>query len=223
MAGTAGRPTGTAAVSLMDGIGKTSDRKVLLMRRDSVGSISWSGISLDSRYDVPEENTMILFDLEAVLAGGGDAEMMEDCALFLPRAAVSTVFEQVRPIQEELSRIESIVEPMHQLSQLARVFEPLREFEVQIEGLAKVLEPMQNLQSHLRRFTPLEGLDSELTKLSGAFGESLSQLAATLEPAARLGERLKQLAAQFKPAETLRDEFSALALRFEQSAKSLSQ
>jgi len=166
---------------------------------------------------------MILFDLETVLSGGGDAEIIEDSAAFLPVAAVSSVFEQVRPIQDQLSRIEFILEPIDQLCELAKAFEPLREFEVQIEGLAKVLEPMQHLQSHLRQFAPLEGLDNELTRLSGAFGESLSQLAATLEPAAKIGDRLRQLAAQFKPAETLRDEFSSLAARFQQSAKSLPQ
>jgi chaperonin cofactor prefoldin len=202
--------------------GKPSDRKILLMRRDSADSISWSGISLDSRHNPTEDNAMILFDLESMLSGGG-SEIVEDSGPFVPTAAVSTVFEQVRPIQESLAQVGSILEPMQQLSELTNLFEPLREFELQIKELAKVLEPMQNLQDRLRpvlqQFTPLKGLDQELNQLSAAFGESLSQLAAALEPAAKLPDQLTQLAAQFKPAETLLEEFSALAESFGRSSR----
>ena len=52
---------------------------------------------------------------------------------FQPSIAVSAVFEQVKPLQEQLAQIAFILEPMHQLSELANVFEPLREFELQIK------------------------------------------------------------------------------------------
>ncbi len=58
---------------------------------------------------------------------------------FQPTIAVATVFEQVRPLQDQLAQISSILEPMRQLSELANVFEPLRHFETQIRDLAKLL------------------------------------------------------------------------------------
>ena len=111
---------------------------------------------------------MILFDLDAILRGadsptGGRSEP------FQPHLAVSTVFEQVRPLQERLAQIAYVAGPMHQLAELAKVFEPLREFEMQIEKLAKVLEPMHNFRDRLRQvlkqFTPLQALEQELDQL----------------------------------------------------------
>ena len=79
---------------------------------------------------------------------------------FEPGLAVSTVFDKVRPLQEQLAQIAFILEPMQQLSELASVFEPLREFEARIKDLAKVLAPMHNFQHQLRQvlnqFSPLE-------------------------------------------------------------------
>src|SRR5271156_6478106 len=204
--------------------GRPSDRKILLMQRDSADSISWSGISLDSRHNPTEDNAMILFDLESMRSGGG-SEIVEDSGPFVPTAAVSTVFEQVRPLQERLAEVGSIREPMHQLSELTNLFERWREFELQVKELAKVLEPMQNLQDRLqpvlKQFTPLKGLDQELNQLSAAVGESLSQVPSALEPAAKLPDQLAQLASQFKLAETLLDEFSALAESFGRRSRCL--
>src|SRR5208282_2913889 len=119
--------------------------------------------------------------------------MSNQQVLFQPTLAVSTVFEQVRPLQERLAQIALILEPMQQLSELAKVFEPLREFEAKIKDLAKLLEPMHNFQNQLRQvlkqFEPLQALDQELDHLSVAFCESLGQLAAALEPAAALQDR----------------------------------
>jgi hypothetical protein len=121
---------------------------------------------------------------------------------FQPGVAVSAVFEEVKPLQEQLSRIALILEPMQQLSELANVFQPLREFESKIKDLAKLLDPMRNFQDQLRRvlqqFGPLQGLDHELDQLSMAFHEGLSQLAAALEPAASLQDRLAHLAGAFR-------------------------
>jgi regulator of replication initiation timing len=90
---------------------------------------------------------------------------------FQPGFAVSTVFEQVKPLEEQLDQIKFILEPMHQLSELAKVFEPLRDFEAQIKELAKVLEPMRDFQAQLRQvlkqFTPLQTLDQELRSAFG--------------------------------------------------------
>ena len=66
--------------------------------------------------------------------------MSEQQASFQPTLAVSTVFEKIWPLEDQLAQIAHILEPMHQLSQLANVFEPLREFEAQIKELAKVLD-----------------------------------------------------------------------------------
>lgn len=105
---------------------------------------------------------------------------------FQPGVAVSAVFEEVKPLQEQLTRIALILEPMQQLSELANVFQPLREFESKVKDLAKLLAPMRNFQDQLRgvlqQFGPLQALDNELDQLSMAFHESLSQLAAALEP-----------------------------------------
>src|SRR5271155_909044 len=129
---------------------------------------------------------------------------------FQPTIAVATVFEQVRPMQDQLAQISSILEPMRQLSELANVFEPLRNFEMQIRDLAKLLEPMRRFQDQLRQglqqFGPLQALDQELDQLSEAFRQSLSQLAGALEPAVALQDRLPHpgnpaLAAENPPQE----------------------
>ena len=101
--------------------------------------------------------------------------------------AVSSIFEQVRPLQEQLAGLTHILEPVQQLAQLARVFQPLKEFETQIQELAKVLEPMHNfrrqLRSVLQQFSPLQDLNTQLDQLAVAFGESLRKLTEALEPA----------------------------------------
>ena len=90
-----------------------------------------------------------------------------------------------------------------------------------------MLEPMHNFQDQLRQvlkqFAPLQDLDRELDQLSAAFGESLSQLVAALEPAATLQDRLAHLATAFEPAKTLREEFSTLAQSFERKPEGLPQ
>jgi DNA repair ATPase RecN len=157
----------------------------------------------------------------------GEITMSNKEAPFQPSLAVSTVFEQAKPLHEQLAQIAFILEPMNQLSGLANVFEPLREFEVKIAELAQVLEPMHNFQDQLRRvlkqFTPLQALDQELDQLSAAFAESLSQLAAALEPAAQLQDRLAHLAVAFEPAKSLSQEFSTLAQSFERRPEGLPQ
>src|SRR5271154_6807632 len=109
---------------------------------------------------------------------------------FEPGLAVSTVFDKVRPLQEQLAQIAFILEPMQQLSELASVFEPLREFEARIKDLAKVLAPMHNFQHQLRqvlnKFSPLEALDQELSQLCVSFRENLNQLATDLEAGEKL-------------------------------------
>src|SRR5208337_2915204 len=113
---------------------------------------------------------------------GGSNKMSNRQGSFQPGFAVATVFEQVKPLQVQLAQIAFILEPMHQLSELAKVFEPLRNFESQIRELAKVLEPMQNFQTQLRlaikQFAPLQTLNQELDQLSVSFAENLNQLAA---------------------------------------------
>jgi hypothetical protein len=198
-----------------------SDRKILLMRRDSACSIAWSGISLDSRYITTEDNTLVRFDLEAIMSGGG-SQMPEDARPFLFKAAASAVFERVRQLQEELALLAFAAEPVHELFELTNVFEPLGQFRVKLSELATVLEPMRNFQDQLRlvfrQFASLEGLDRKLNQLCAAFSQSLSQLAAALEPAAALQDRLVDLAVTLGPSKTLRQEFSALAESFQRKA-----
>ena len=114
------------------------------------------------------------------------------------RLAVAAVFEQVKPLQDQLAQIASILEPIGQLSELGNVFEPLRQFGTQIKGLAKLLEPMRSFQDQLRQvlnqFGPLQALDQELDQLSEGFCQSLSSLATALEPAVTLQDRLAHLA-----------------------------
>ncbi len=106
---------------------------------------------------------------------------------FHPTLAVEAVFEQVKPLQDQLAQIASILGPIGQLSELGSVFEPLRQFGAEIRDLAKLLEPMRSFQDQLRQvlnqFGPLQALDQELDQLSEGFCQSLSQLAAALEPA----------------------------------------
>src|SRR6202795_5394331 len=115
---------------------------------------------------------------------------------FEPGLAVSTVFDQIGPLQEQLAQIAVVLEPIQQLSELASVFEPLREFEGRIRDLAKVVAPMHNfqhqLQQVLKQFSPLETLDQELSQLCSSFRESLGQLATALEPAAALQDRSEE-------------------------------
>jgi hypothetical protein len=70
---------------------------------------------------------------------------------FHPTLAVEAVFEQVKPLQDQLAQIASILEPIGQLSELGNVFEPLRQFGTQIKELAKLLEPMRSFQDQLRQ------------------------------------------------------------------------
>ena len=87
---------------------------------------------------------------------------------FEPGLAISTVFDQIGPLQEQLAQIAVILEPIQQLSELASVFEPLREFEGRVRDLAKVLAPMHDfqhqLQQVLKQFSSLEMLDQELSQ-----------------------------------------------------------
>jgi hypothetical protein len=89
---------------------------------------------------------------------------------------------------------------------------------MRVIDLARVLEPMHIFQHQLRQvlnqFSPLNTLDEELKQLCASFGEHLSELAASLEPAVMLQERLAQLAIAFEPAKILREEFSGLANSF---------
>ena len=101
---------------------------------------------------------MILFDIKADLYGPPSNGC--DDSRFQARLAVATVFDQIEPLQAQLTRIASFREPMQRLCDLAKVFEPFREFELRVVDLARVLEPMQIFQDQLRQvmnqFAPLE-------------------------------------------------------------------
>jgi hypothetical protein len=159
---------------------------------------------------------MILFDIKADLYGPPSNGCDE--SRFQARRAVATVFDQIEPLQAQLIRIASFREPMQRLCDLAKVFEPFREFELRVIDLARVLEPMRIFQDQLRQvmihFAPLEHLDQELKQFRASFGEHLSELAVSLEPAVTLQDRLAQLASAFEPAKILREEFSGLADSF---------
>ncbi len=159
---------------------------------------------------------MILFDIKADLYGP-PSNGHED-SRFQARLAVTTVFDQIEPLQAQLTRIASFREPMQRLCDLAKVFEPFREFEMRVVDLARVLEPMHIFQDQLRQvlneFAPLGALDQELKQLCASFGEHLSELAASLGPAVMLQDRIAHLARAFEPARILRDEFSGLANSF---------
>ena len=162
---------------------------------------------------------MVGRELEAA-PRGADSPMGEHCKPpFQPDRAVSAVFEQVKPLQEQVAKIAYILEPMRRLSELASLFESLRELEVKVRDLAQVLEPMHTSQNQpvRQQFTRPRPLDEQLDQLSLAFGESLSQLATALEPASMLQRRFADLATAFGPAKTLRQEFSALAQSFDRS------
>jgi hypothetical protein len=164
---------------------------------------------------------MILFDLKADL-DGAPSNGAEDSKPSKPRLSVRAVFEQVEPLQPQLARIASFHEPIQRLCDLANVLGPLREFELQVRDLSKVLEPMHNFQDRIRQMlkqcAPLEALDQELKQFCAAFGEGLSELAASLGPAVTLQDRLTRLAAEFEPAKLLREEFSTLAQSFAPSS-----
>ena len=135
---------------------------------------------------------MILFDIKADLYGP-PSNGRED-SRFQARLVVTAVFDQIEPLQAQLSRIASFREPMQRLCDLAKVFEPFREFEMRVIALANVLEPMHIFQHQLRQvlnqFASLETLDEELKQLCASFGEHLSELAASLEPAVSLQDQL---------------------------------
>ncbi|MFZ1888683.1 MAG: hypothetical protein WAU33_11670 [Candidatus Binataceae bacterium] len=156
-----------------------------------------------------------------------DNNMSDQQGSFESTVAVSSIFERVKPLQDQLAGLTHILEPMQQLAQLATVFKPLKEFEAQITELAKVLEPMHNFRSQLRtvlqQFTPLRDLNAQLDQLAIAFGESLRQLTEALEPAATLQDRLADLVNAFEPAKILHQEFSALAETFDGKSRSLAQ
>jgi hypothetical protein len=160
---------------------------------------------------------MILFDIEADLYGPPSKER-EDSNAFQARLAVSAVFDQVEPLQEQLARIASFREPMQRLGELANVFDELREFEMQVTDLARVLEPMHNFQDGLRpvpsQFPPLEALDHKLKRLCSSFGAHLSELTDALGPAVTLQDQLAYLASALEPAKVLREEFLGLAEGF---------
>ncbi len=159
---------------------------------------------------------MILFDIKADLYGP-PSNGHED-SRFQARLAVATVFDQIEPLQAQLTRIASFREPMQRLCDLAKVFEPFREFELRVVDLARVLEPMHIFQDQLRQvldeFAQLGALDQELKQLCASFGEHLSELAVSLGPAVTLQDRLAHLARAFEPAKILREEFSGLANSF---------
>jgi len=160
---------------------------------------------------------MILFDIKADLYGPPSNER-EDSSAFRARLAVSAVFDQVEPLQAQLTRIASFREPMQRLGALANVFDELRKFAMQVSDLARVLESMHNFQDKIRpvpnQFAPLGALDEKLKRLCASFAEHLSELADALGPAVTLQDQLAYLASAFQPARILREEFSELAQSF---------
>ena len=144
-----------------------------------------------------------------------DPSMGQCSKTFRPKRAVATVFEQVKPMQEQLAQIERVLEPMYQISELATVFESLQQFETMVKDLARVLEPMHIFQNRFRQVrqqsTPPPALSEQLDKLS----MSLCQLARALEASSTLQGRIARLATTFAQAEALRRDFSALADSFE--------
>jgi hypothetical protein len=156
-------------------------------------------------------------------ASGADPSIGTRFPQFRPKRAVSAVFEQVKPFQQQLAQIEHVLEPMHHLSELANVFESLREFETLVKDLALVLEPMHIFQNRFRQVpqlpTPPPVLSMQLDKLSS----SLSQLADSLEQSSMLQRRIAGLATAFGPAQMLRREFSSLAEKFQRNSNSSPQ
>ena len=160
---------------------------------------------------------MILFDIKADLYGPPSNEG-EDSEAFQARLAVSTVFDQVEPLQAQLARIASFREPMQRLGDLAKVFDELRKFAMHVGDLARVLDSRHNFQDRLRpvpnQFAPLDALDEKLKRLCASFAEHLSEFADALGPAVTLQDQLAHLASAFEPAKALREEFSELAHSF---------
>ena len=161
---------------------------------------------------------MILFDIKADLYGPPSNER-EDSSAFRARLAVSAVFDQVEPLQAQLTRIASFREPMQRLGVLANVFDELRKFAMEVSELARVLESMHKLPRTRfvrpqNQFAPLGALDEKLKRLCASFAEHLSELADALGPAVTLQDQLAYLASAFEPAKVLREEFSELAQNF---------
>jgi DNA repair ATPase RecN len=143
---------------------------------------------------------MILFDIKADLYGPPSNER-EDSNAFQARLTVSAVFDQLEPLQAQLTRIASFRELMEQVGDLARVLESMHNFQDR-------LRPVPN------RFAPLEALDQTLKRLCASFAEHLSELADALGPAVELQDQLSHLAGAFKPAKVLREQFLGLAESF---------
>jgi hypothetical protein len=171
-------------------------------------------------YSLPRRSSskVIRRAIEAALSRV-DPSMGQYFKTFRPNRAVSAVFEQVKPMQDQLAQIERVLEPMYQISELANVFESLQQFEAMVKDLARVLEPMHIFQNRFRQVrqqsTPPPALSEQLDKLS----MSLCQLAGALEASSTLQGRIARLAIAFAPAETLRREFSALAEKFGRSSE----
>ena len=89
---------------------------------------------------------MILFDIAADLYGPPSNEG-EDSNAFQARPVVSAVFDQVEPLQAQLTSIATFREPMQRLGELAKVFDELRKFAIQVSDLARVLKSMHNFRT----------------------------------------------------------------------------
>ena len=171
-------------------------------------------------YSLPRRSSskVIRRAIEAALSRA-DPWMGQYFKTFRPNRAVAAVFEQVKPMQEQLAEIERVLEPMYQISELASVFESRQQFEAMVKDLARVLEPMHIFQNRFRQVpqqsTPPPALSEQLDKLS----MSLCQLAGALEASSALQGRIARLATAFAPAATLRQEFSALAEKFGRSSE----